>query len=264
MRQLQIIICVKQVPDPEGPAVSFKIDPEAKKVNAVGIPPVISPFDENALEAALRIKDSQDSKVTVLSMGEQLAQPVLKRALAVGADELILLKDKAFKDVDSYSTAFVLSCAIRRMAPYDIILTGRQAGDWGFGIVGLLTAEMLRIPCISLARKVEVQENMVIVEKLCEFGYEIISAPMPVLVTVSSEIGDLRYPSMRRLQTLRNTSATTYNSEELKIDVKDLSVRKITKLVAPQNERQCHFVEGDHPQEKGERLAIRLKKDSVI
>jgi electron transfer flavoprotein beta subunit len=129
MKELQIIVCVKQVPDPEGPADSFKVDPEAKKVIPVGIPPVINPFDENALEAALRIKNQSNSKVTVLSMGEKLAQPVLRKALAAGADDLILLMDHHFKDLDSYSTAYVLSSAIRRIGAYDLILTGRQAGD---------------------------------------------------------------------------------------------------------------------------------------
>ncbi len=264
MKQLQIITCVKQVPDPEGPAVSFKIDPEAKKVNAVGIPPVISPFDENALEAALRIKDTYDAKITVLSMGEKLAKPVLKRSLAVGADELILLKDDSFKDLDSYSSAYVLSCAIRKMAPYDVILTGRQSGDWDFGIVGLLIAEMLKIPCISLARKVEVQENVVIVESIRESVCEIARAPMPVLVTVTSEIGDLRYPSLKRVQVVRNASPTIYNSEDLGLDLKDLRSRRVLNLIAPQYERRCEFIEGEYAQERGERLAIRLKKDSVI
>lgn len=264
MRPLKVLTCVKQVPDPEGPAVSFKVDPDALQVNAVGIPPVISPFDENALEAALRIKDTYNAEVTVLSMGEQLAQPVLKRVLAVGADELILLKDKRFKDIDSYSTAYVLSCAIRKIAPYDIILTGRQAGDWDFGIVGLLIAEMLQVPCITLARKVEVQKTMVVAEKLSEFGYEIVTATMPVLLTMTSEIGDLRYPSLKRLQSIRNKSATIYNPEDLRLDPKNLRSRKIRDLFAPQNERQCAFIEGKTAHEMGENLAIRLRQDSVI
>jgi electron transfer flavoprotein beta subunit len=102
MKELQIIVCIKQIPDPEGPADAFKVDSEAKKVIPVGIPPVINPFDENALEAALRIKNQFDAKVTVLSMGEKLAQPVLRKALAAGADDLVLLMDQHFKDLDRF------------------------------------------------------------------------------------------------------------------------------------------------------------------
>lgn len=117
-------------------------------------------------------------------MGEKLAQPVLRKALAAGADDLILLMDDH-------------SEAIRNTGAYDIILTGRQAGDWDFGVTGLFIAEILRISMINLARKIEVRGDWVFVEKLCDDGYEVVKAKMPVLVTVSSEVGELRYVSVQ-------------------------------------------------------------------
>jgi len=264
MNQLQILVCIKQVPDPEGPVDAFKVDPEAKTVIPVGIPPLINPFDENALEAALRIKNSLSSKVTVISMGEKLAQPVLRKALAAGADDLILLIDSQFKDLDSYSTAYILSSAIKRIGTYDLILTGRQSSDWGFGVTGLLIAEMLQIPAINLARKVEIKENKVLVEKLSSDGYDVVEAPMPVLVTVSNEVGELRYTSVRALQAASKKPVKGFNAEDLELDHRELTVREIFKLFAFQNQRECKFIDGGFSQEKGENLAIIMKKDGVI
>lgn len=264
MKQLQIIVCVKQIPDPEGPTDAFKIDPVAKKIIPIGVPPVISPFDENALEAALRIKERHGAKVIAISMGEQLAQPILKKALAAGADDLILLKDSLFKDLDSYSTAYVLSSAIRKIEAYDLILTGRQAGDWDLGVTGLLIAEMLRIPAISLAQKIEIRDGSVLVERLRNDGYEVVKASMPVLITVSNEAGELRYTSVKALQTASGKPVKVYKADDLGFDLQNLKARYIFELLAPQNQRECKFIEGESSQEKGENLAITLKNEGVI
>jgi electron transfer flavoprotein beta subunit len=264
MKPLQLIVCAKQVPDPEGPADAFQVDTEAKKVIPVGIPPVINPFDENALEAALRIKNQFDAKVTVLSMGEKLSQPVLRKALAAGADELILLIDPHFKELDSYSTAYVLANSIKKLGAFDVILTGRQAGDWDFGVTGLLIAEILQIPVINLARKVEIKDSSVRVEKLCDDGYEVVKANMPVLVTVSGELGDLRYISVRNLQAVSKTPIKILNAGELELDLQRLMHRSIYNLVAFHAERQCKFAEGESPQDKAENLVTLMKGEGII
>ena len=230
----------------------------------VGIPPVINPFDENALEAALRIKNQFDAKVTVLSIGDKLAQPVLRKVLAAGADDLILLVDQHFKDLDSHSTAYVLSNAIRKIGAYDLILTGRQSGDWNFGVTGLLIAEMLQIPVINLAQKVEIREDSVFIEKLCDNGYEVVRAHMPALVTVSSEVGELRYTSLRALQAVSKKPIQILNVLDLGLDLKKLTHRIIFNLFAFHDERQCKFVEGESPQDKGENIAILMRNEGLI
>jgi electron transfer flavoprotein beta subunit len=264
MRPLQIIVCVKQIPDPEGPADAFKVDTEAKKVIPIGIPPVINPFDENALEVALRVKNQIESKVIVLSMGEKLAQPVLRKALAAGADELIFLVDQHFKDLDSHSTAYVLASLIRRLGRYDLILTGRQAGDWDFGVTGLFVAEILRIPAINLAQKVEIKDNSVFIDKLCDDGYEVVKANMPLLVTVSSESGELRYVSVKALQASSKMPIKIVSARDLELDLRLLKQRTIYSLSTFHDERQCKFVEGESSQEKGEKLATWMKKEGLI
>src|SRR4030043_2018516 len=127
---LTIIVCVKVVTDPEAPASTFKIDAEGLKViPGQGVPPVLNPYDENALEAALKIKESQPARITVISAGKSIPKAVIKKSLAVGADELILIEDEALEDADAYTTAFILSEVVKKAGAFDLILTGRIAAD---------------------------------------------------------------------------------------------------------------------------------------
>ena len=160
---LSIVVLTKQVIDPEVPSAAFQIDPSGLKARVPdNIPPVVNGFDENAIEAALRIKDSQDATVTAISMGSSFSMDVMKKPLSMGADELILLQDEAFEDsADSFFTATVLTAAIRKLDNYDLIICGRQASDWDNAQVPLGIAELLGIACITLGRKVTVTDNNV-------------------------------------------------------------------------------------------------------
>jgi len=265
LREIKIIVCIKQILDPEGSRSSYRIDVLGKKIIPVGIPPVINPYDENALEAALQLKDNLGVKIVAVNMAERAALPVLRKALSVGVNELVVLEDEKFKDLDSYSTAHVISTAIKRIGEYDIILVGRQAADWDCGQVGLIIAEILQIPSINLAQKVRVEDNSVIVEKLKRNGYEVVKAPVPALITVSNEIGDLRLPSLKAIKEANKKPVTVWNIADLEIDPKNLETRKIYKLSAPPPAfRKCVFIGGQSPQEKGENLAVKLKEEGVI
>ena len=158
MKEIRIIVCAKQIPDPEAPFSNVTVNVEKKEV-IVDAPDVISPYDENALEAAIKIKEEVGGKITVLSMGRKVSDTVLRKTLAAGADALILIEDPAFERLDSNSVAYVLSRAIQKIGEYDLILTGRQAGDWDSGQVGLILAELLGIPAISLARSIKVDDG---------------------------------------------------------------------------------------------------------
>jgi len=253
---LTIVVCVKQVYDPEAPASLFQVSPDGKKaIPPQGTPPVISPFDENALEAALRIKDVQEAKIIVVSMGAKLAKPVLKKTLAAGADELILLADEQFEELDSYSTARVLTCAIQKLKNFDIILCGRQAADTDAGQVGPGIAEFLQIPDITLARKVEVSGDKVRVERLLGDGYETIETSMPVLITASNEIGALRYPPVKKLLAAQKMGVTSWGSAELGLEVVVDNRVKLQKLYIPERNSNCHMISGENPEEMAAKLA---------
>src|SRR5512136_3057335 len=168
---MNIIVCIKQVIDPEAPPSSFKIDPAANKiVPPQGIPPVISTFDEYAVEAALRIKEKVGGKITALSLGINLLRDVVKKPLSMGADDLVLLEDPAFIDGDSWSTAYALAMAIRKIGQYDLILCGRQAADWDSGQVGSGIAEILGLPSVTICRKIDVEGNKAKIERVIPDG----------------------------------------------------------------------------------------------
>lgn len=262
MKEVKIIVCVKQIPDPEAPSEVVRIDSERKKVTLIGPPPnVISPFDENAIEAALQIKDENGAEVTVLSIGEKISPSVLRKGLAVGADNLILVEDQNFEDLESYSIAYVLANAIEKIGDYDLILTGRQAGDWDSGQVGLILGEMLGIVTVNLARRVRIEDGKLVVEKIMPGGFELINAEMPALVTVSNEVGELRYPSMKNILLSRRQPIDVWDAESIDIEFEKLNKREIVELIPPPDiRRQCQFIEGDSGEEKGEKLAITLKK----
>ena len=176
---INIIVCVKQVMDPETPASAFNIDSDAKRVvPAPGIPPVVNGFDENAVEAALRLKDNGDAaKVTVISMGSGFVMDVMKKPLSMGADELILIDDEAASDLDAFATATVLTEAIKKVGEYDLVLCGRQASDWDQAHVPLGIAEMLGLPCVTLAQNIEIASDGIIVQRALTDGYEVVEAP---------------------------------------------------------------------------------------
>jgi electron transfer flavoprotein beta subunit len=263
---LNIIVCAKQVPDPEGPPSSFEIDTAAKKVTARGIPPVINPFDENALEAAILIKESVGAKITLLSAGKGLSKAVILKAVAAGADESLLLEDDAFDAplLDSHATAALLAAAIEKMNGYDLILCGRQAADTNAGQVGLGLAQLLGIPAVTLAQKVEVTDGKVIVERVLPDGYEVVEATLPALVTVSGEVGDLRYPSLQAIKAAKGLPQTTLGSAELDVDISGPDRVETVALAAPSRERRCVMAEGDTPEEAGSKLALLLRQDKVI
>lgn len=265
MKAPTIIVCIKAVPDPEGPRSAYELHCEEKQVVPVGIPPVINPYDENALEVAVALKDHWGGKVIAVNMSEKALTPVLKKALSVGADELILLEDPIFKGLTSSSTAHVLASAIRKIGEYDLILTGRQAVDWDSGQTGLLIAEILHIPGINLAQKVVLREGAVTVERLKRQGCEVLVASTPALITVSSEAGDLRLATLKQIQDARKKPVTVWKAADLEIEPSLIRTRNIALLRPPTaTKRNCVFIEGGSAYEKGENLASRLRQDRVI
>ncbi len=266
---MNIIVCCKQVIDPEAPPASFRVDTATNKVvPPQGVPPVISPFDEQAVEAALRIKDAQGGKITALSLGVNLLRDVVKKPLSMGADELVLLEDAAFDEGDSWSTAHALAMAIKKIGEFDIILCGRQAADWDSGQVGSGIAEMLGLPSVTLAKKVEASDGKAIVERILPDGYEVVEVTLPALITVSNELGEARYPTIKGIMGAKRKEPTVWQPADIGIDASQLGAAsrrsKLVKLFQPVKESQCEIVEGDSPEEAAVNLALKLREVKVL
>jgi electron transfer flavoprotein beta subunit len=185
---LNIIVCIKQVPDTN----EVKLDPVTGTLIREGVPSIINPDDKAGLEAALRIKDENGAKVTVISMGPQQADLALREALAMGADEAILVTDRAFGGADTWATSSTLAAAINKLE-YDLIITGRQAIDGDTAQVGPQIAEHLGLANISYAEDIQVEGDSVVVRRQYEDRYHIIKAKMPCLITALIEMNKPRY-----------------------------------------------------------------------
>ena len=260
---LTIAVCIKQVVDPEAPLSLFQIAPDGKNlVPPPGTPPVLSAFDENALEAALKIKDAVGAKVTIVSVGNKLAKAVLRKTLAAGADELVLLEDEQFEDLDSSSTALVLTTAIQKLGGVDLVLCGRQAADTDAGQVGFGIAALLDIPAITLARKVETSNGRVRVERVLPDGHEVVEAALPALVTASNEIGELRFPPVKAVIAAQKVQPTVWTAADLGLDLAGAARTNLVKFFVPQRNVECEMIQGS-PEEIAERIAFVLKAQVV-
>ncbi len=265
---MNVIVCVKQVIDPEAPPASFKIDAAANKAVLPGVPPVIDPYGEYALEAALRIKDAKGGKVTAISLGTNLLREVVKKPLSMGADELILLEDPAFADGDSWSTAYALVMAIKKVGSYDLIFCGREASDTNAGEVGPAIAEILGLPSVTLAKKVEILDGKARVEKVTPDGYEVIEVPLPALITVSNEIGEPRYPTIKGIMAAKRKEPIVWKPADIGVEAAKIGVAgqraKMAKLYQPVKEGKCEILAGDTPEEAAGKLAMRLREAKLI
>ena len=264
-----MIVCVKQIADPEAPAGSFRVDDVAKTVSpAAGVSQVVSPFDEQAVEAALRIKDVHGGKISALSLGKGFVMDVIKKPLSMGSDELILLQDPAFEGADSRSTAYALAMAIKKIGEYDIIFCGRQAADWDAGQVGSGLAEFLGIPSVTLAKKVELVDGKVRVERVVTDGYEVIEVSTPVLITVSNELGEPRYPKLKGIMAAAKKEVPTWNAQDIGADSSKLGASgartKLVKLFTPVKEAKCEMIEGENPEDAATNLALKLREAKLI
>ena len=266
---MNMIVCCKQVIDPEAPPASFKVDAASNTVvPPQGVPPVISPFDEHATEAALRIKDAQGGKITVMSLGTNLLRDVVKKPLSMGADELVLLEDEAFAEGDSWSTAYALAMAIKKIGEYDIIFCGRQAADWDGGQVGSGIAEILGLPSVTLVKKIEITDGKAKVERVTPDGYEVIEASLPVLMTISNELGEARYATIKGIMAAKRKEPTILTPADIGIDSSEAGAAgrrgKLLKLFQPVREGKCEIMEGETPEEAAVNLALKLREAKIL
>ena len=213
---MNIIVTVKQVPNTQ----EVKIDPKTGTLIRDGVPSIINPEDKNAIEEALRIKESYDDvEVTALSMGPPQAENALREALAMGVDRAFLVSDRAFAGADTLATSYVLSVAIKKIKKYDLILCGRQAIDGDTGQVGPQLAEALDLPQATFAEEINIQGNVVTVKSNFDNVIRMIEMKTPALITVSNQINTPRFKTMNGvLRAFRDKEVVTWTKDDLKLN----------------------------------------------
>ena len=231
---MKIIVPIKQVPETS----NVKMDPETGTVIRAGVETVVNPLDLYALEAALALKERFGGTVTVLSMGPPQALKALKEAVAMGCDEAILVSDRKFGGSDTWATSYTLAQAIKKIGEYDLVIAGERATDGDTAQVGPGIASWLDIPVATyVARIDELADSQLTMERLVEDGYQILSMPLPCLVTVVKEIASPRLPTLGGKIRSREMQIPVFSTENMELEPTALGLKgsptKVVKIDTP-------------------------------
>jgi len=241
---MNIVVCIKQVPD----TAEVRINPETNTLIRDGVPTIINPYDMHAIEAGLQIKDITRGKITVITMGPPQAETALREAISMGADDALLLSDRAFAGSDTWATAYTLSKAIAKIGA-DIIICGKQAIDGDTAQVGPEIAEFLNIPHIAYIRKIEdVKSDSIRVQRLMDEGYDIVESTLPVLLTVVKELNEPRLPSLKGKIAAKTAEIKKFGHQDIGVDEKDTGLKgsptQVKNIFAPEARKDREMLHG--------------------
>lgn len=232
---MKVIVLIKQVPD----TTDIQIDRETNTLIREGVPSIINPFDMYALEEGLRLRErAGEGTVTVMSMGPPQVETALRDAMALGADDVVLLSDRAFAGSDTWSTSYTLAAGIRKLGSFDVILCGKQAIDGDTAQVGPGVAQFLDLPQVTYVRKLEVEGAHAVAERMMEDGYDIVRVKLPAVFTVVKEINEPRLPSLKGKMRAKKADVRVLGRDDLDVDPAELgldgSPTRVIRIFAPE------------------------------
>jgi electron transfer flavoprotein beta subunit len=256
---MNIIVCIKQVPD----TTNVRIDPETNTLVRSGVQSIINPFDAYAIEEAVRLKEKFGGLVTIVTMGPPQAEEALREAISLGADEAVLVSDRAFAGSDTWATSYTLSRTIQKIGKFDMIICGKQAIDGDTAQVGPGIAAFLDIPQITFVKKIEeiiigstsapehqsICVGYIKAERMTEEGYDIIESPLPCLITVVKEINEPRLPSLKGKMRAKKAEIKKLEAKDLDADPDLLGLKgsptKVVKIFTPPPRKGGQILEGE-------------------
>jgi electron transfer flavoprotein beta subunit len=262
---LKSIVCVKQVPDS-----AAKVVAENGKASWGDAPLVINPWDEFAVEAALKQQEAHGGTVTALCIGSESAKEALKHALAMGCSDAILVSDPSLAKADSQSIAQVLAAAIRKIASsgdVDLVVFGRQAIDTDMGLTPPQTARILGWPSLSLVSNIQTLDPsacMIRVDRSIEEGRQIVETRLPVVMSVVKDIGEPRYPSFMGIRKASRANIPTWTLGDLDVLIAEPKVTWPEVMNPPSREVKCEMIIGNSPQEIADKLADKILAEKVL
>ena len=260
---MKIICCIKQVPE----IAEVRIDKDSGELKLDAASKILNPFDEFAIEEAIKIKEAHGGEVVVISMGPPEAKDALLKALAMGADSAIHLTDPTFQGADTWATASVLAAQLRKME-YDIIFCGKQAIDWDTGQVGPELAEMLDIPQVSGVRHLEIGEGHFIAHRATDDGYEVVKADMPVLLIATKGLNEPRLPNVMGIMKAKKKPMETIDAATLGIEAELTGEKgsfvKLRKVYPPEKRKGGIKVEAEDPKAVAKQVVDFLAEKGAI
>lgn len=262
---MKIIVCVKQVPNTN----EIKINPETGTLIRDGVESILNHDDANALEQALAIKDENpDTHVTVLTMGPPQAKEMLQECIAMGADEAVLLSDRALGGSDTWATSNALAAGIRKIGDFDLIFAGRQAIDGDTAQVGPQIAEKLGIPQVTYVKDFSLEEKAVKVKRALEDGYEHLKVKLPCVLTAIKELNTPRYMSIRGILKGAGADIKVWSAEDIGVDKETVGLKasptNVFRSFTPKPKGKGVQVEGDSAKELAANLIKNLKEKHII
>ncbi len=256
---MKIVVCIKQVPDSEAKVVA-----RDGQVSWGESPLVINPFDEYAVEAGLQQKEALGGSVTAVCIGAESARDALKHALAMGADNAILVSDPAVEGLDSQGAARVLAAAIRKIGDAEMVIFGRQTIDTGTGLTTAQTARVLGWPMLALAGSIKVDSGKATVERVIDEGKQIISANLPAVLSVVQSIGEPRYPSFMGIRKASKAEIPLWSLADLAVSAPATVVSRTELLNPPSRDVACEIISGESPEAIAEALAGKILAEKVL
>jgi len=231
---MHFVVCIKQVPE----TTDVKIDPKTNTLMREGVASIVNPFDMYAIEEALRLKEKVGGQVTAITMGPPQAEAVLREAISMGADNGILVSDRAFAGSDTWATSYTLAMAIRKIGNFDAVLFGKQASDGDTAQVGPGVATHLNLPQITYVKKVEeIADKRLVAERMLENGFESIETPLPCVLTVVKEINEPRLPSLKGKMAAKKAVITKWTATDIEAEKHrcglEGSPTKVVKIFTP-------------------------------
>ena len=264
---MHILVCIKQIIDPEISTDLFRLDPITKRQARGGLSLVISAYDQNALEVALQLREKVGGKITALCLGESGAMGAVKSALGMGVDEGVLLSDARFLDLDVFGVAHVLAQAVRKLGSPGLVLTGAVSGDSGHKVMGPLLAEELGWPCVTFVTRIALQGEHLYLRRIVEDGYEVMETGVPVVASILSDDGNVpRYSKLKDIMAAAKKPVPTWTATDLPLDGNRMRAARLDlhDMLIPEGESHCEWIGGDTPQAKAGQLALRLRELKVI
>ncbi|MDA8163527.1 MAG: electron transfer flavoprotein subunit beta/FixA family protein [Desulfobacteraceae bacterium] len=257
---MKILVCIKQVPD----AKDVRLDPVTNTMARDGVQSIMNPYDRHALEEAVRLKEAHGGSVTVLSMGPPQTEATLRDAISCGADEAVLVSDRAFAGADTWATTYTLAKAIEKVGGCDLILCGKQAIDGDTAQVGPGLAERLSLPYITCVRKVTgCEPGLIRVERLMDDGYDEVELPLPALLTVVKEINEPRIPSLKGKMRAKSAKIVTLTAEAIGADPAALGLKgsttQVVRVFSPEARGAREMLTGTVDEQVAQ-LVVRLEK----
>jgi electron transfer flavoprotein beta subunit len=256
---LKIIACIKQVADSEA-----KVRAENGQISWGDAPLVINPFDEYAVEGALQQKEAQGGTVTAVCIGPEFAKDALKHALAMGADNAILISDPTLALLDTQGAAHVLAAVIKKIGGVDLVVFGRQTLDDGSGLTAAQTARILGWPMLGLVGQIKVDAQSLQVERVIEEGRQIVSTKLPAVLSVVQSIGEPRYPSFMGIRKASKAEIPTWSLNDVGISAPTALVSRIELVTPPSRDVTCEIIPGDNPVAIADTLSNKILAEKVL